>query len=149
MNYRKLWITLAIIIVASFSVLGGIGYKAIRNAPPIPERVMVMNGQTLFDRDEIQNGQNVWQSLGGQQIGSIWGHGAYVAPDWTADYLHREATFILDEWARESNTEQFASLSIEQQAALRERLKAELRTNTYDEATGRLMISPVRASAFE
>jgi nitric oxide reductase large subunit len=37
----------------------------------------------LFDGNTIQNGQGVWQSLGGQEIGSIWGHGAYVAPDWS------------------------------------------------------------------
>ena len=41
--------------------------------------------------EEIQRGQAVWQSTGGMQQGSIWGHGGYVAPDWSADWLHREA----------------------------------------------------------
>src|SRR3954464_13503611 len=27
----------------------------------------------------------------GMQLGSIWGHGGYVAPDWSADWLYREA----------------------------------------------------------
>ena len=54
---------------------------------------------TLIDSGEIGEGQNVWQSLGGMEVGSVWGHGSYVAPDWTADWLHREAVFILDKWA--------------------------------------------------
>ena len=37
--------------------------------------------------------------MGGMEVGSVWGHGSYVAPDWTADWLHREAVFILDRWA--------------------------------------------------
>ncbi|MGC4084325.1 MAG: hypothetical protein QM736_19995 [Vicinamibacterales bacterium] len=49
--------------------------------------------------DDIEAGQNVWQSMGGMEQGSIWGHGSYVAPDWTADWLHRESVFILDRWS--------------------------------------------------
>ena len=51
-------------------------------------------------------GQNVWQSMGGMEVGSIWGHGSYVAPDWTADWLHRECVFILDDWARSEHGHQ-------------------------------------------
>ena len=84
-------------IIASFSVLGFFGYKAISNAPPIPKQVVSADGRVLFDENAIQNGQGVWQSIGGQEVGSIWGHGAYIAPDWTADWLHRELVFVLDE----------------------------------------------------
>ena len=38
--------------------------------------------------------------MGGMEVGSIWGHGSYVAPDWTADWIHREAEFILNEWSQ-------------------------------------------------
>ena len=51
----------------------------------------------------------MWQSLGGMEVGSVWGHGSYVAPDWTADFLHREATFILDRWSKEEFGKDFAS----------------------------------------
>ena len=89
MQYKKLWIALGLIMFVSFSVLGGVGYKAINNAPPIPAKVVTTDGQLLFTGDTIRDGQNVWQSTGGQEIGTIWGHGAYVAPDWSADYLAR------------------------------------------------------------
>src|SRR6516162_824745 len=101
MQYKRLWIGLGLVMLASVGVLGFQGARLYRELPPIPSRVLSTDNQVLFDKDTIQNGQNVWQSLGGQQVGSIWGHGAYVAPDWSADWLHREATQILDRWAGE------------------------------------------------
>ena len=85
----------------SFTVLGSVGYKAINNGPPIPSKVVTADGRVLFTGETIRNGQNVWQSTGGQEIGTIWGHGAYVAPDWSADYLHRQSVIVLDRWARQ------------------------------------------------
>ena len=100
MPYRRLWIIFAAVILVSFSILGFYGRELYRQAPPIPDRVEGPGGKVLFTGEDIRDGQNVWQSLGGQEVGSIWGHGAYVAPDWSADWLHREAVFILDRWAR-------------------------------------------------
>jgi nitric oxide reductase subunit B len=85
MSYKRLWIALALVLVISFAVLGGVGVKLINSAPPIPAQVVTTNGQTLFTGEDILDGQNVWQSIGGQEVGTIWGHGSYVAPDWTAD----------------------------------------------------------------
>ncbi|HEX8746593.1 MAG TPA: nitric-oxide reductase large subunit [Pyrinomonadaceae bacterium] len=149
MSYKRLWIALAIVIIGSFAVLGGVGVQMISSAPPIPQQVVTTDGRLVFDHDHIQQGQGVWQSLGGQEIGSIWGHGAYVAPDWTADYLHREATYVLDRWAQDTGARDYASLPEEQQAVLRARLEKEFRTNTYDPGSGRVTISPARAEAFE
>src|SRR5579883_1315425 len=148
-SFKRLWIAFAFVMVASFAVLGGYGFRIASMAPPIPEKVCTPDGKVLFDGDLIREGQNVWQSLGGQQIGTIWGHGAYVAPDWSADYLHRELVFILDHWAEDKGADSYAALSAEDQAALRERLKASIRTNTYNEDTKTLTISDLRAQAFE
>ena len=148
MPYRKLWIALAIVIIGSFMVLGGAGYKMISAAPPIPDRVVTADGSVLFTGEQIKNGQNVWQSIGGQQIGSIWGHGAYVAPDWTADWLHRESMLILDEWATKEGAADYKSLPPERQAALRERLTLLMRTNTFDAGSHTIGVSPERVAAF-
>src|SRR5262249_17895566 len=78
----------------------------------------------------------------------IWGHGSYVAPDWTADWLHREATFALDEWSREEHGMSFADLGAEEQAALTARLTRSVRVNTYDPSTGVLSIEPWRGRAY-
>src|SRR3954451_2179088 len=132
MPYKKLWTALGIVMLISFAVLGSVGYKAISSAPPIPSRVATVDGQLLFSGDTIRDGQNVWQSIGGQEIGSIWGHGAYVAPDWSADWLHRESMYMLDQWAVSEGAANYASLPREQQASLRARLEGLMRTNTYD-----------------
>jgi nitric oxide reductase subunit B len=149
MSYKGLWIALGLVLVISFAVLGGVGVKVLDNAPPIPSRVVTTGGRQLFDGKTIQDGQGVWQSIGGQEIGTVWGHGSYVAPDWSADWLHRECIFILDQWAREAGAEDYAALDDEHKGALQARLQAMIRRNTYDPATGTITLDPVRAAAFE
>jgi len=148
MQFKKLWISLGVVLIASFAVLGGVGYEGIKNAPPIPRQVLTTDGRLLFTGVDIQDGQNVWQSIGGQEIGTVWGHGAYMAPDWSADYLHRESIYMLNAWARETGARDFKSLSLEQGAALQARLQEVMRHNTYDPATGVIQVPPVRAAAF-
>ena len=145
---KKLWILLIGIMLISFSVLGWIGSEIFRQAPPIPREIVSTDGTVVVAAEEVQDGQNVWQAMGGMQVGSIWGHGSYVAPDWTADYLHRESRFILNEYSQKDFGKPYDSATSEQQAALRQRLQDSLRRNTYDEATGRITIDPVRARAF-
>ena len=144
---RKLWTWLGVIFVLSFAVLGLIGREIYVKAPPVPEKVVAASGETIFTREDIQTGREVWQTLGGMQLGSVWGHGGYVAPDWGADWLHREAVTLLDIWARQDEAKDFASLDAEEQAALKERLKRELRPNSYDEETGAITVSDSRAKA--
>ncbi len=88
---RSLWIGLTIIVVASFAALLHYGREIYQVAPPIPEVVETTGGDLLFPGEDVLHGQDVWRSVGGQELGSIWGHGAYTAPDWTADWVHREA----------------------------------------------------------
>ncbi|MDT5272891.1 MAG: nitric oxide reductase subunit [Acidobacteriota bacterium] len=146
---KKLWMIFIAIFVFSFAILGWVGTEIFRQAPPIPREVVTTDGTVLIAAEEISDGQNVWQAMGGMESGSIWGHGSYVAPDWSADYLHREAVFILNEWSQKDFSNDYSGLSSEQQAVLRQRLQDTVRKNNYDEATGRLTVEPVRARAFE
>ena len=141
------WLLLGGTLLAAFLILGFFGVEVYRQAPPVPERVVTASGRTLMTKDDILTGQQVWQSTGGQQLGSIWGHGAYQAPDWSADWLHREATTLLELWSQRDHGQPYAQLPAETQAALRERLKRELRGNTWDAATGTVTISDERARA--
>src|SRR5215213_5573181 len=145
---KRLWLLFASVLVISFAVLGWIGTRIYQQVPPIADKVVTTEGGTVIDSGEIQAGQNVWQSMGGMELGSIWGHGSYVAPDWTADWLHRELVLILNEWARRDFQSDYSALAPERQAALRERLTLLIRKNTYDAATGRLTIPDERARAF-
>ena len=148
MNYKRYWVALAVVIIGSFAVLGGVGRKMISQAPPIPD-VYTTNGQLLFTGATITNGQGVWQSIGGQEIGTVWGHGAYVAPDWSADWLHRESEILLNTWAAREGARDFAALGPDQQAVLKARLIREMRTNTYDAARNRVTINDDSAAAFQ
>ncbi|QHT72063.1 nitric-oxide reductase large subunit [Rhodocytophaga rosea] len=134
-------------MVGSFAVLGYYGSEIYRKAPPIPHKVVSASGKVLFTGQDIKDGQNVWQSIGGQEVGTVWGHGAYVAPDWTADWLHKEAMYMLDSWAKEAKGTTYEALDEETQAMLRARLQKQIRQNTYDTQTGNLTISDLRAEA--
>ncbi len=145
---KQLWIWLAVLLVASFGVLLFIGREIEIQAPPMPERVVSESGDTVWTRAEIERGRQVWQQIGGMQLGSIWGHGGYVAPDWSADWLHREVIGVLDQWAREdAGGIDFASLPEERQAMLQGRLRSRIRQNTYDESTGTITLSDYRAES--
>ena len=143
---RKLWTGLAVLLVISFSVLLWAGGEIFRAAPPMPERVVTTTGATLYTRADIERGRQVWQSMGGMQLGSIWGHGGYVAPDWSADWLHREAIGTLDLWARaDGGMATWRELPAEQQAALRGRLEQMMRRNTFDPASRTIVLDADRA----
>ena len=144
---RRLWWILGVMFVVSFGALLLIGSEIYREMPPIPETVVSEDGDVIYTRDDIQRGRQVWQTLGGQQLGSVWGHGAYVAPDWSADWLHREAVALLDIWSGQEYGAAFDQLEPEAQAGLKARLVDEMRTNTYDPQTGSITVSSERAEA--
>ncbi len=147
MNTKKLWFGFIAVMVISFGVLLYYGREIYRQAPPIPEKVVTNDGTVLFTGQDIKDGQNVWQSMGGQEIGTVWGHGAYQAPDWSADWLHKEAVFILDKLAMQTEGVPYAQVSEEKQASLKVLLQKDLRTNTYDKAKGTITVSGFRAEA--
>lgn len=144
---KKLWIAFTLVMGISFAVLLYYGYEIYQQVPPIPEKVVTIEGEILFTGQDIKDGQNVWQSMGGQEVGTVWGHGAYVAPDWTADWLHREADFFLNKWSEADFNQSFEQLKSEQKAALEQRLQNELRKNTFDPETQTLTLSSLRKEA--
>ena len=149
MRYKKLWMAFFAVILVSFAVLGYYGGEIYRQAPPVPERITTVEGTVIWRGQDIKEGQNVWQSIGGQQLGSIWGHGAYVAPDWSADWLHRECLWRLDAWSQQEHGKPFGKLDATAQATLNARLKSEVRTNTFDADTSEITITTDRARAVE
>jgi nitric oxide reductase subunit B len=146
-SLKKSWWLLGSTTIVAFLILGFFGREVYRQAPPIPEQVVTSNGHVIMTKDDILTGQQVWQSTGGQQLGSIWGHGAYQAPDWSADWLHREALALLEIWAEHEGAASFAQVDTDRQTVLQGRLRAEFRTNTYDPTAGTVAISLDRHEA--
>jgi nitric oxide reductase subunit B len=145
----RLWKVLGAILLLSFGLLLFMGREIYLAAPPMPEAVKTASGETLFTLADLHTGREVWQTTGGQQLGSIWGHGAYVAPDWSADWLHKEATGLLELWSQREYGIAFGKLGNGQQAALKSKLQDEIRANTYDPATGILTVSDDRATVIK
>ncbi|PCJ17123.1 MAG: nitric oxide reductase large subunit [SAR86 cluster bacterium] len=146
-SVKRLWIMLGGSMLVMFSILLYFGNEIYHQAPPIPSSVQTSSGEQIFNLEEIQHGQNVWQSLGGMQRGSIWGHGSYLAPDWSADWLHREAISWLQESAQQRYSQDFEQLDIEPSEVLKTLLRLEIRKNTYSASTGQVIVSDIRARA--
>ncbi|MGD1044726.1 MAG: nitric-oxide reductase large subunit [Bacteroidota bacterium] len=146
---KRYWIAFILVVFFGFVVLGWAGWRIYQEKPPIPEAVMTTDGKVIIASGEIGEGQNVWQALGGMELGSVWGHGSYVAPDWSADWLHRECEFILNNWSKKEFGKIYADLILEQKALLQSRLAEMMRKNTYDVVTEKIVIDSIRAAAFE
>lgn len=147
MKTKNLWLGFLAVMTISFAVLLYFGREIYKQAPPIAEKVITLDGKVIFTGQDIKDGQNVWQSMGGQEIGTIWGHGAYQAPDWSADWLHKEAVYILNKLAMQSDSLPYVKLSDERKAALKITLQKDIRKNTYNEVTKTLIVSDLRADA--
>ncbi len=142
----SLWRWLAFVFVLSFGALGYLGWQIYLEAPPIPKAVVSASGETLYTGEQIQQGQRAWLAAGGQQLGTVWGHGSYVAPDWSADWLHREAT-ALRALRSQQRYPGGGELRPAEQGALDAALREEMRRNDYAAASGRLTVSDERAQA--
>ena len=144
---RRLWIGLGTLLIVGFSILLWMGTVIHRQAPPMPDAVVTTGGDTVYTRADIELGRQVWQSIGGQQLGSIWGHGALVAPDWTADWLHREAVAWLDLRSRSKNGTAYGQLDAGEQARGQAELRPLIRRNSFDAASNTIVIPLQRAQA--
>jgi len=145
-SIKRLWIILIAGMIVMFGILLFLGTEIYQKAPPMPQSVTSSSGEMLYTLNDIQTGQNVWQSIGGMEQGSIWGHGSYLAPDWSAEWLHREAEILLALMLKTPIT----GLSEEQNMALQKAaLQKQMRTNSYDPETGNIMVSDLRAEAIK
>lgn len=128
-------------IIIGLSILAFISVAAYRNAPPIPEKVVGPAGEIIFTGNEIRSGQEVFLKYGLMQNGTVWGHGSYLGPDFSAEYLH---TLGLDcrTWAsRETYGKDFKDLSEAEKATVDEKVQGLLKTNRYEPKTKALMFT--------
>src|SRR6266699_5196568 len=133
----KGWIqAVAIVVVFGFFVLGLLAYRTYRDEPPIPVRTVGAAGEVLFTHQDGVDGQGVFLRNGLMEYGSIFGHGAYLGPDFTADYLHRAALLVIDEYGGPSSDRAKAQTV------------ADFTSNRYAPENGTLTFSAAQAQAF-
>ncbi|MGZ5387349.1 MAG: nitric-oxide reductase large subunit [Solirubrobacterales bacterium] len=91
----KTWLqAIVLVFLIGFFILGLLAYRTYQADPPIPERVVDPDGALVYTGDQIHQGQKVFLGNGLMEYGSIFGHGAYLGPDYTADYLRRSAESV-------------------------------------------------------
>ena len=134
----KAWIQAVVVVgLLGFLLLGILAYRTYTDEPPIPSKVLGSTGELLFTGQDVVAGQEVFLKNGLMEYGSIFGHGAYLGPDFTADYLHRAALLSEEHYGGSSSD------------TARQQTIADFKANRYDEASGVLTFSPAQTEAFE
>jgi len=146
---------LLFLLAITFGVLIFGGYLIHRDKPPIPGTVVSDTGATLFTGADVKNGQKLYLSRGGQEMGTIWGHGAYLAPDWSADFLHRMGLYvgarlsgIAAEGSASFTQKDLDSMDAIKKAELQALATREIKANRYDAARDVLTFTGPQAEAF-
>ena len=143
------WIrTILIVMGLGFAGLIMITMLSYSNAPPIPAQVVDAQGGAVFSGDDISNGQAIFLKYGLMANGSIWGHGAYLGPDYSAEALHRMGQQTIETIAQQRYQQPFAALSPSQQAAVQGEAVVELKTNRYDATTATLHLTMAETAAY-
>ena len=133
----KAWVQAATLVaLAGFFGLVLVGFLTYQSSPPIPGRVATAGGQQLFTGADIRAGQDVFLRNGLMEYGSIFGHGAYLGPDYTADYLHRSAQIVTDQYGGPGSD------------IAQGKTRHDFKTNHYDSATKTLTVSDAQGVAF-
>ncbi|MFW6240410.1 MAG: nitric-oxide reductase large subunit, partial [Thermodesulfobacteriota bacterium] len=136
------------VFLIGMAILGFLSADAYRKAPPIPERVVGPDGETVFTGDDIRTGQQVFLRYGLMENGSIWGHGAYLGPDFSAAYLHELAIDANENLAREMYGKPPGELTAAEQGAVEAETREILKKNRYDPESGTLGFTAAEVESF-
>lgn len=138
-----------IAMIFGFSILIGMTVSAYQVAPPIPETIVAAGGTTSFTGADIRAGQQIFLKYGLMENGTIWGHGAYLGPDFSAEYLHRLGLDVAAAISNQMYGKPFDQLSPAERSAVEAKTAQLLKENHYDPATGTLILSDIEAASFE
>lgn len=127
----------ALVLIFGFLVLGILAYRAYTASMPMPDKVVSQSGQVLFTKDDITHGQELFQARGLMEYGSVLGHGAYLGPDRTAEYLRMATEDVAGQYRAEGVSEPH------------DRVVAEFRTNRYNPDTKTLVFTDKQTRAFD
>jgi len=144
------WWRHAVVLVMAFGfgVLTLVTVLTYSNAPPIPARVTDPAGATLFTREDVERGQEVFLKYALMEHGTLWGHGAYLGPDYSAEYLHRLAEIARDTEAQQRHGVAYAEIDANAATAVDAAVRRTLKQNRYDPASDTLGFSAGEAAAW-
>jgi len=144
------WVrSIGIVLALGLGVLIWVTALAYRDAPPVPREARTAGGRILLTGDDVRAGQAVFLRYGLMDNGSIWGHGAYLGPDYSAGYLHVLGETSARTLARTLYGRELSTLTAAEHAAVTAQVQVLLKGNRYDPATGLLTFTPAEAAAFD
>jgi nitric oxide reductase subunit B len=138
-----------LVLVLGFSVLIWQAVMSYRDGPPIPDTVVGPSGETIFTGNEIRAGQEVFLKYALMENGSIWGHGAYLGPDFSAEYLHTLAVDAGEALATAGYARRPDALTAAEQSALQGEVRRLLKQNRFDPHTGTLTFTAAEAASYQ
>jgi len=141
--------SVGIVMVFGFAALIMLSLKAYQDAPPIPAKAVAPNGEVVFTAEDVAAGQAIFLKYGLMDNGTIWGHGAYLGPDFTAQTLHGLALHLAGRIAQTRFQIAYANLRANEKAAVDGAVAATFKTNTYDAASGSLALPVDSKAAFD
>jgi nitric oxide reductase subunit B len=138
-----------LVLIGGFTVLIALAAKAYKDAPPIPEQVVDPSGRVLFTREDILGGQEVFLKYGLMENGTIWGHGAYLGPDFSAEYLRALGEDAAAWIARQRVGRDLSALTEPEAATVRAEVQRLLKQNRYDPERRVLIFTEPEARSYE
>lgn len=138
LNISKGWVQgIALVMFFGFFVMGLLALRTYTDGMALPDKVTDSTGEVVYTKAEVTAGQKTFLRRGLQQYGSVLGHGGYLGPDYTAEYLRMSADNIKG---------QLTDAGAQEPA---EATKNILRTNRLDKETGVLPFTDEQVVAFE
>src|SRR4029453_3007956 len=110
--------SVAIVMIFGFAVLILMSLRAYQNAPPIPAKAVTPGGEVVFTAEDIAAGQEVFLKYGLMDNGTIWGHGGYLGPDFSAQTLHGLALYLAGRIAQTRFQNTYANLRENEKAVV-------------------------------
>lgn len=127
----------ALVMIFGFFVMGILAYRTYTASMPMPAKVISESNRALFTAEDITRGQELYQARGLMEYGSVLGHGAYLGPDYTAEYLRLSTDDVADQWRAQGVSDPH------------DVVVTEFRTNRYNADTGTLVFTDKQARAFD
>src|SRR3984885_5443940 len=119
------WVLLAVAVV-SFALFAWATVLTYERAPPQPDRFVSSNGTLLMTNQDVVAGKAGFQKADLMDYGSLYGMGSYYGQDYTAWTLIRLAGLVEQNLAQATFGKPYTELSPDQQAAVRDAMRAQL-----------------------
>lgn len=139
---------LILVMMAGFTILIWLAVRSYQDAPPIPDKVVGPSGEVVFTQKDILAGQQVFLKYGLMENGTIWGHGAYLGPDFSAEYLHVLSVGSGEVIAQQRYKRGLQTLTSTERALVNAETGQLLKQNRYDPQTQTLTITQAESVSY-